>query len=270
MKLENLVRSVGEDWAQFLKPFMVGTNEDGTGCPYDSISAQVNDAYKVGASDPNAAVYPTPPNVFRAFRETPFEKVRVVILGQDPYARAGYATGVSFESGIEDPLPPALTQMYNAIEKDIYNGLDVRKNLRKGQLGRPDDSGTVNRTWMSQGVLMLNAALTVKKDNPNSHKDIWAPFIKWFLNNLWRLKRGVIYTAWGDESKTLVKYKPTNDAGPDGYGTATEGVNMFFGFVLTDEHPVYASRQNRDWLCTHFSKINLIIKANHLGEPIEW
>jgi uracil DNA glycosylase len=117
---------------------------------------------------------------------------------------------------------------------------------------------------------MLNAALTVKKDEPNSHKDIWLPFTSWVINNLWRVKRNLIFVGWGDEAKTLLKYEPSKDPGADGMGTSTKGVNMFFGFVLVDEHPVYASRQNRLWACNHFSKINLIIKGNHLGDPIEW
>jgi uracil DNA glycosylase len=93
--------------------------------------------------------------------------------------------------------------------------------------------------------------------------------MEWCVDNIWRIKRSLIFCGWGTNAKKLMIHRPTKDPGPDMMQTG-HGVNMFYAFVLFHEHPSAAGRDQRKWDCTHFSHINNIIKINHLGEPIEW
>jgi uracil-DNA glycosylase len=264
MKFETLTQLVGESWAGFLKTFMCPDPQTGV-AQFDTIEAQLKDKYK------STKVFPSMKQVFRCFKETPFESLRVIIIGQDPYFKEGIANGIAFASDAKEykGIPPALRLIYDAIEKDVYNGLDIRKASRNGTLGRPDDAGIIHSTWMQQGVLMLNSALTVEEKIPNSHMEIWHPFMQWFVDNIWRVKRSLIICAWGGEAKKLIIHRPAKTTGQDMLDTG-HGVNIFFAFPLMHEHPSIAGRENRPWLCTHFSHVNNIIKINHLGKPIEW
>src|SRR4029077_11954961 len=109
----------------------------------------------VKAEYQHAIIYPPPKNIFRAFELTPFDKVEVVILGQDPYHGPGQANGLCFAVGEKVPLPPSLQNIFKEIESD----LGPLKN-RTGDLER----------WATQGVLLLNATLTVKAHKAGSHQ----------------------------------------------------------------------------------------------------
>ncbi len=278
MTFENLVKQVGEDWAHFLKPFMCP--DDKGVCKFDAIADKLKPLYEAGH------VYPDKKNLFRAFRETPLDKVRVVLLGQDPYPKEGYANGLAFATdipgkmAIPKSLPPSLEAIYIAVEKDMYAGMDLTKPDRSNVIGKPQPDGTI-RTWVSQGVLLLNTALTIgftdrKGDGvlaatPGSHEELWKPFTDFVISNLWKVKRNLCYIAWGGKAKDFVKYELLgNDPIADNGYAYSKGVNVFHAFLSLSEHPAAALRANREWISDSFSKTNLFINLNHLGDPIEW
>lgn len=263
MTYENLLKNVGsEGWANFLKPFMCP--DDQGKCAFDETAARMRDAYK----DPNKIVYPAIQNVFRAFREVPIEKVRIVLLGQDPYPKKNIANGLAFAVEPGTPIPQSLDAIYKAIQKDAYQGNDTQFTKRDGRLGRPNDTGEMN-TWMEQGVLPLNTALTVEDSNPGSHSEWWAPLIQFIIDNIWRIKRNIIFMGWGGDARDMLEWKKLSDQSDDMLGQH-KGANTFASFVLTHEHPSAAGRDKRPWLCDHFSRVNLIITCNNLGTPIQW
>jgi uracil-DNA glycosylase len=264
MKYEVLVKQVGQQWADFLKPFMC-PDENGK-CPYDEIGGYLKTQYEGGKK-----IYPTEKHdIFRAFRETPMEKLRVVILGTEPYNRPGHANGLAFGSLQQEykDLPKSLMAIYEAIEQDVYNGFDQTRPQRTGTPGRPViNNETFIDDWPTQGVLMLNCALTTEEKQDEAHVAIWKPFTDFVLSNLWRIKRDIVFLAWGNTAIDAVRYKgsPENDS-----TQPTGGVNIFQAFVLTTEHPTDAIKQKRPWKTDHFSRTNVIINANSLGEQIRW
>lgn len=189
-------------------------------------------------------VYPTPDKLFKAFNECPYDKLKVVILGQDPYA-SSRATGIAFANEDKDnnkiqPLSPSLVKILDALEVDT----DFRAMFT--------DYSFV--PWANQGVLMLNSALTVEMGNYGSHILLWRPFTKYLVSRLNKENTGLIFCLWGGEAK---KYKQL--------------INEKKHYVLEAHHPTYAVRNNKDWKCSHFSKVNEILKANNgAGYEIKW
>lgn len=255
MEYSKLITLVGEDWAEFLKPFMC-PDENGK-CQYDEISAFLKTQYDGGKT-----IFPDKSQVFRAFKETPLKDVRVVLLGVEPYYKPGFSNGLAYSTNAT--RPKLLDWIYDAIEKDVYNGIDFFKAKRTGLLGKPTEEDTIH-TWTSQGVLLLNQSLTVEQDLPGSHYDIWRPFTSYIVSNLWRIKRDIIFIGWGAQAKELLNYRNENVN-----NGCVEGVNIFHAFVLTSEHPIDAAKGKRTWVTDNFSRTNLIIKCNGLGKPIEW
>lgn len=201
-------------------------------------------------------VLPNPAtNTFRAFRETPLNDVRVVILGMDPYPNPNYVTGLAFSTPNEArPLPPSLEMIFNCIEQRSFNGV----NLKTGSsVMEPIPDLT---RWTKQGVMLLNSALTIgSKDGKflsGSHLELWKPFIEHFLKSVATVKRKLIFVGWGEYAKDLIH----------------KNVDIFGNehFVLLEEHPIAAKRAQRMWECDHFDKINAIISANNLGGKITW
>lgn len=129
------------------------------------------------------SIYPPPHNVFRAFALCPFDNVRVVIVGQDPYHGAGQANGLSFAVSDQMPIPPSLKNIFKEIESDL--GVATI------------NSGDVSR-WAKQGVLLLNAVLTVQAGTPASHKGKgWEVFTDAVVGLLNAKKKNIVYLLWG-------------------------------------------------------------------------
>lgn len=198
---------------------------------WSELTTFVKDQYK------STKIYPPASNIFRAFNLCPFDKVKVVIIGQDPYHGAGQANGLSFAVNKGINLPPSLQNIFKEIKNDL--GVD------------PIQSGDLSR-WASQGVLMLNAVLTVKAGTPASHKDKgWETFTTSAIKALNDNRENIVYILWGkyaqvkgeiiDRNKNLV----LTSAHPSPYSAS-----MFFG-----HH--------------HFSKANEYLKSHNL-EPIDW
>ncbi len=183
------------------------------------------------------AVYPPGKQIFRAFEMCPFEKVKVVIVGQDPYHGAGQANGLSFAVNTGVTLPPSLQNIY----KEIKNDLGIQP-LASGDLSR----------WAQQGVLMLNSVLTVAANSPASHKGKgWELFTDAVIQSLSAKRDHIVYLLWG-------KYAQTKGA----------MIDRDKNLVLESGHPSPFSAQ-LFYGHHHFSQTNTYLMLN--GEdPINW
>jgi uracil-DNA glycosylase len=183
-------------------------------------------------------IYPPGSLIFNAFNQTTFEDVRVVILGQDPYHGPHQAHGLSFsvQKGIK--LPPSLVNIFKELKNDI--GMEIPTN---GDL----------TSWAQQGVLLLNAALTVRDGEPFSHAKIgWSKFTDAVIEKISDEKENIIFILWGkfaQEKKSLI--------------------NQNAHFILQAAHPSPLSAHNGFWDCKHFSKTNeILVKLKQT--PINW
>ena len=138
-----------------------------------------------------ARVFPEEKNVFNALELTPFESVKVVILGQDPYHGFGQAHGLSFSVQKGTPLPPSLKNIYKELQEDIGGELPTEGDLSH---------------WAKQGVLLLNTVLTVEEGNANSHKGRgWERLTNRLIESLNELKHPVIFILWGKPAQDKEK-----------------------------------------------------------------
>lgn len=182
-------------------------------------------------------IYPPGPLIFNAFNLTPFDQVKVVIIGQDPYHGPGQAEGLSFSVPHGIPLPPSLVNIYKEIENDL--GVQLHKD---GSL----------RGWAEQGVFLLNAVLTVRAGQPTSHSRIgWAEFTDAVIRTLSDRREGLIFLLWGNFARSKSALIDTSRHS-----------------VLEAPHPSPLAR-GAFFGCRHFSKANQILVAQGLS-PIDW
>ncbi len=182
-------------------------------------------------------VYPPAKQIFRAFEMCPFEKVKVVIVGQDPYHGPGQANGLSFAVNEGIALPPSLQNIYKEIRSDL--GVEP---LQSGDLSR----------WAKQGVLMLNAVLTVAANMPTSHKGKgWEVFTDAVIQSLNEKREHIVYMLWG-------RYAQTKGA----------VIDREKNLVLESGHPSPFSA-TLFYGHHHFSKANTYLMLNG-EEPIDW
>ena len=198
---------------------------------WKKLSGEVRDEYR------HSAVYPPAPNVFRAFNLCPFDKVKVVIVGQDPYHGRGQANGLSFSVNDGITLPPSLKNIFKEIHDDL--GVD------------PLPSGDLTR-WAEQGVLMLNSVLTVQAGRPASHAGRgWEIFTDAAIAALNKDREHVVYMLWG-------KYAQNKGAVIDRQNN----------LVLTSGHPSPYSA-NLFFGHHHFSQCNKYLEKYN-PPPIDW
>lgn len=183
-------------------------------------------------------IYPNPKNVFRAFDLCPFDSVRVVILGQDPYHGPGQANGLCFAVNEGIRTPPSLQNIFKELESD---------------LGRPiDRSGDLSR-WATQGVLLLNATLTVEAEKAGSHQGLgWEEFTDAAIAALSREREHLVFLLWGNYARKK--------------GAQIDRTKHS---VLESAHPSPLSAHNGFFGNKHFSQTNEYLKA-HNPPPIEW
>ncbi|HBD94126.1 MAG: uracil-DNA glycosylase [Spirochaetes bacterium GWF1_31_7] len=175
-----------------------------------------------------ATVYPPENNVFQAFELTPFDELKVVILGQDPYHGENQAHGLCFSVPEGVPQPPSLVNIFKEIQTDI--------NIQRPQ------SGNLER-WAKQGVFLLNTTLTVQAGKPLSHKNKgWEIFTDEVIKQISREKTGVIFLLWGKHAQSK---ESLIDSGKH--------------YILKAAHPSPLSAYNGFFGCKHFSKTNLIL-----------
>lgn len=182
-------------------------------------------------------IYPPGPLIFNAFNLTPFDKVKVVILGQDPYHGPGQAEGLSFSVPHGIPLPPSLVNIYKEIETDL--GVRLHKD---GSL----------RGWAEQGVFLLNAILTVRAGQPTSHSRIgWAEFTDAVIRTLSEQRKGLVFLLWGNFARSK-----------------RDLIDTSRHTVLEAPHPSPLAR-GAFFGCKHFSKANQVLISEGL-QPIDW
>lgn len=187
----------------------------------------------------NKTIYPPGPLIFNAFNTTPFEKVSVVILGQDPYHGPNQAHGLSFsvQTGIKPP--PSLVNIFKEMENDIG-------------IKRPENYGNLTK-WAEQGVLLLNAALTVRAGEPFSHaKYGWAEFTDAVISLISDKTTGTVFLLWGkfaQEKQILIDQTKHH--------------------ILKAAHPSPFSADKGFFGCKHFSLTNQILMKEG-KTPIDW
>jgi uracil-DNA glycosylase len=184
-------------------------------------------------------VYPAPKNIFRAFDLCPFEKVKVVILGQDPYHGVGQANGLAF--AVEDRLavPPSLQNIFKEIASDL-------------QKHPVNTSGDLSR-WAEQGVLLLNATLTVRAHQAGSHQGKgWEEFTDAVIKVLSEERESLVFMLWGNYAKAKGAH-----------------IDRSKHLVLEAPHPSPFSASSGFFGCKHFNKANEYF-ISHNETPIDW
>ena len=183
-------------------------------------------------------VFPEEKNVFRALELTPFESVKVVILGQDPYHGFGQAHGLSFSVQKGISLPPSLKNIYKELQEDIGGGLPTEGDLSH---------------WAKQGVLLLNTVLTVEEGNANSHKGMgWERLTNRLIESLNELNHPVIFILWG---------KPAQDK--------EKLITNPSHVILKAPHPSPLSAYRGFFGSKPFSKVNEMLIQQEQS-PIRW
>ncbi len=196
-------------------------------------------SYVAKRREEGVVVYPAPCDLFNAFTMTPFEKVRVVILGQDPYHGPNQAHGLCFSVSKGVKPPPSLVNIYKELAQDI----DGFEKPWHGCLTH----------WANQGVLLLNTVLTVEQGEPNSHAHLgWERFTDKVIATLNREKEGLVFLLWGKHAEKKGKI-----------------IDRRRHYVLLSAHPSPLSARRGFFGCQHFSKTNQYLVEK--GEkPIDW
>lgn len=200
---------------------------------FQKLTEFVKNEYKTGT------VYPAPKNIFRAFELCPFEKVEAVILGQDPYHGPKQANGLSFAVEKEAPIPPSLQNIFKEIEKEF--GEPVK--TKDGDLSR----------WATQGVLLLNATLTVRAKSAGSHQDRgWEEFTSAAIKELSEGREHLVFLLWGNYARAKGAH-----------------IDRQKHLVLESAHPSPFSAYNGFFGNGHFKKANEYLETNG-KKSIDW
>lgn len=216
---------IGNSWDFYLK-------EEFNKNYFKGIINEVNKRYQ------NTICYPPKNEIFNAFRLTPYEKVKVVIIGQDPYHGEHQAEGLSFSVKNNINRPPSLQNIFKELETDL--GLNISNN-----------NSLI--PWAKEGVLLLNSVLTVEKDKPASHKDIgWEKFTDEVIKILNKKETPIVFILWGNFAKAKKKY-------------ITNNIHK----VIESAHPSPFSAHNGFFDSRPFSKTNEYLKSKQI-EPINW
>ena len=216
---------IGNDWDEVLK---VIWNSEGFKKFYHIIENEYN----------TKTIYPPKDHIFNALKLTPYKNVKVVIVGQDPYHGEGEAMGLSFSVNKDIKIPPSLQNIYKELNDDLNIPIHQDGDLTK---------------WAEEGVLLLNAVLTVEKDKPASHRNLgWEPLTDYIIKELNQKEEPVVFILWGNFAKEKAKYI-TN---PNHY-------------IITSPHPSPFSARSGFFGSKPFSKTNnYLIKKNI--KPIDW
>lgn len=183
-------------------------------------------------------IYPPSDEIFSALMHTPIDKIKVVLLGQDPYHEPGQAHGMSFSVKPGVKTPPSLQNMYKELKDEL--GLYIPNN---GYLMK----------WADQGVLLLNTVLTVRRGEANSHKGKgWEQFTDAVISAVNTQDRPIVYFLWGSNARSKKNL-----------------INNPKHLVLEAPHPSPLSAYNGFFGCGHFKRANEFLEANGL-KPIDW
>lgn len=217
--------SIGNDWDGILADLFESEN-------YKKIREFLKKEYA------QYTVYPSMYDIFNAFKLTPYNKVKAVLLGQDPYHEPGQAQGLCFSVKEGVPKPPSLVNIFKEMKSDL--GYD------------PPESGDLTK-WAKEGVLLLNTTLTVRRAQANSHKNCgWTEFTDEVIRRLSARETPMAFILWGGNARAK---KPLIDGEKH--------------LILECAHPSPLSCYNGFFGCRHFSKTNAFLQAKGLGE-IDW
>lgn len=187
----------------------------------------------------NYTIYPPENEVFNALKYCPYEHVKVVIIGQDPYHGLGQANGLAFSVNDGVNFPPSLRNIFKEVFEDTGEPIPISGNLER---------------WAKQGVLLLNDVLTVREKSPGSHqKKGWELFTDQVIKTLSEEREGIVFMLWGNYAHKKGK-----------------NINHTKHLVLQSGHPSPMSANQGKWFGNkHFSKANTYLQD--LGKtPIEW
>lgn len=199
---------------------------------FNSLVTFLKDEYK------NNIIYPPGKKIFSSFDYCPFDKVKVVIIGQDPYHGINQANGLCFSVNKEIKIPPSLFNIFKEIKSDV--GIDIPNH---GDLKR----------WAIQGVLLLNSVLTVRQNLPGSHSNKgWENFTDKVISIISKNKNNIVFLLWGSYAKSKLK-----------------NIDQNKHLILTSSHPSPFSAYNGFFNSYHFSKTNKYLKKNNIRE-IKW
>ena len=199
---------------------------------FNSLVSFLKDEYK------NKIIFPPGRKIFSSFDFCPFNNIKVVIIGQDPYHGINQANGLCFAVNKDIKIPPSLFNIFKEINNDIK--IDIPKH---GNLER----------WAIQGVLLLNSVLTVRKNLPRSHSNKgWENFTDRVISVKSKKKKNIVFLLWGNYAKSKLKIIDQNNH-----------------FILTSSHPSPFSANNGFFNSFHFSQTNSYLKKNKIKE-IKW
>lgn len=183
-------------------------------------------------------IYPSMYDIFNSMKHTPFDSIKVVLLGQDPYHNEGQAMGLSFSVPDGVDLPPSLVNMFKELKSEL--GVDV------------PSSGNLTG-WAKQGVLLLNTVLTVRAHQANSHKGQgWEQFTDGIIKKISDKKEHVVFLLWGANARSKKQLVDTSKH-----------------LVLECAHPSPLSAYNGFFGCGHYIKANQYLTDNGI-EPVDW
>ena len=183
-------------------------------------------------------VYPPGPMIFNAFNKTPFDKVKVVLIGQDPYHEPGQAHGLCFSVLDGVPHPKSLINIFKELHDDVGFEIPVNGNLEK---------------WTEQGVFLLNATLTVRAHEAGSHQNHgWERFTDAAISKLSMQREGLVFLLWGNYAKQKEALIDTSKH-----------------YILSTVHPSPLSAHRGFFGCKHFSKTNELLRQMGKSE-INW
>lgn len=183
-------------------------------------------------------IYPPQANIFQALKLTPFESIKVVILGQDPYHGPGQAEGLSFSVPAGLAHPPSLQNIFKELQQDLG-------------LAYPRSGSLV--PWAKQGVLLLNTILTVEAGRPQSHQHLgWQRFTDCLIQGINQYRQGVVFLLWGSHAQKKQALIDRNRH-----------------FILTSPHPSPLSAHRGFFGCRHFSTANQLLQQQGVS-PIDW
>lgn len=185
----------------------------------------------------NYTVYPKKEHIFAAINKTEFEKVKIVIIGQDPYHGKNQANGIAFSVNDNITNPPSLKNILKELADDLNK-----------------DTKHVNLVdWANQGVLLLNSILTVRESFPGSHKNKgWEIFTDFLIESLVNKRKNLIFIIWGAQAKKKIT-----------------SIDLSNHYILESPHPSPLSSYQGFFGCKHFSKANKILR-NLNKKEIKW
>lgn len=187
-------------------------------------------------------------DLFRAFEECPYDKLKIVFIGQDPYPQANVADGISFSCSKTEKEQPSLRYIFNEIERTVY---DPSKPQGEDFIKREDYNPDLKR-WSNQGILMLNTGMTCEIGKIGSHIELWKPFTEYLFDHLNNYNSGIAYVLLGNKAKEYAKMISKNN----------------YKFITV--HPAAAAYKGGIWNSGDlFNQLNNLMNKLY-GEKITW